>query len=306
MLPAGSSMLRWLPKKFSKREQYFLQLLGIIWAAHVMLLAIALYRSNARPLAINVSGSLLRSDIPILVVPYVKRTGQLEQLARGMLKPSRVRGVGKQVKTQQVSSQHGSRNKPIVEQKQVLVQTQQPIKPKLVAAVIGKKAKKILVINEKLKNSVITPQEYTQKDSDKRVSEPVVQKKLEPTPLPPVALAQTSLAQTSPLDINLAAAVDAEVSDGTGPLVLGQQELEELQRYQEVQECMAPHWSPPIGLRVAKACVLLITVNAKGIIEQLVIEQPSGVLAYDMAARMAVHKTNLPASVWGQQIRLHF
>lgn len=321
MQPMGSSMLRWLPKKLSKHDYYFVQLLGVVCAAHVLLFLTLLYWASRGTLVVDVSGALVREDMPIIIVPYMKRTGQLELLARGLLKPSRKRGRVKQEKKVVYKQVVVARKASPVRKKRIVLPAQ--TKPKI------KVAKKSLAALKKEKKAKLKHEAHIKNGNIDRVKEPeklpaIVPETpmVKPAPAPvtpmepakppsepvlePVSDAQSPIVE--PLDITFGANQEAATGDeaGTGPLVLGQQEVEQLQRYQEVQERISPHWRPPLGIRVVQACVLLVTINALGAVEQMVVEQSSGVLAYDMAARMAVYRAQFPDSVKNQQVRLHF
>lgn len=322
----GSSMLRWLPKKLSNHDYYFVQLLSVVCAAHILFFFMMLYWASRETLVVDVSGALVRGDMPIVIVPYVKRTGQLEMLARGLLKPSRKRARRNQAK-RVVYKQTAVTRKRAGVSKRSFARTTQLTLP-------VKSAKKSLVLFKKEAEVKLQCNSCRKKKQIKKVVDPenlqiiapeMPVTKSEPVPVLPIVPENSGMQVVSaqapesmpvaeelepvvgPLDITFNADQEAGGNEaGTGPLVLGQQEVEQLQRYQAVQERITPHWHPPISIKAVQACVLLATIGAGGVVEQMVVEQSSGVLAYDMAARMAVHKTQFPDNMIGQQVRLHF
>ena len=142
-------------------------------------------------------------------------------------------------------------------------------------------------------------------EKDKAIIEKLAPK-IEPEPVlidPPVELGvQTHDLSVSqePINVELGALSDES------PITLGQEEFELLQTYQAIYEQMNQQWHPPAGLHPVKQCIILVTINNQGSGAQMQVEQSSGVLAYDLAARMAVSRAQFPKNVWDQQVRLHF
>lgn len=135
-------------------------------------------------------------------------------------------------------------------------------------------------------------------DTQPMVVEPVV-----PVEAPTVAQVDADSIAEGPYELTLASGADAQ---DDSPVVLGQEEYELLQAYRVVYEQVSAQWRPPAGIKPLRSCIVLITVDNRGLVAQLTLEQSSGVLAYDIAARMAIARSQFPKHMWNEQIRLHF
>ncbi|HBL98607.1 TPA: hypothetical protein DDZ86_03120 [Candidatus Dependentiae bacterium] len=65
-------------------------------------------------------------------------------------------------------------------------------------------------------------------------------------------------------------------------------------------------WKPPRGLSPALSARLVVSLGAKGTVEKIVIEKKSGVLAFDMAAKASLWRTEYPQAFWGKNIAVFF
>lgn len=89
-------------------------------------------------------------------------------------------------------------------------------------------------------------------------------------------------------------------------LVLGREELASFKMYQVIQSEISQHWTPPVGLSLDLECSIRASVSNSGSIDKVVVEKSSGVLTYDMSARMAFVNAQMPKEVYGKEIILNF
>lgn len=73
-----------------------------------------------------------------------------------------------------------------------------------------------------------------------------------------------------------------------------------------LSRAIARSWHPPHGLAEDLSSVLAVHLRADGSVEDVEIEEKSGVLAYDMAARGALWRVNYPRDFWGKTIAISF
>ncbi len=275
----GFSMSLWLPKRLNKRQIFVLQLASIVLVIHFLLVGCYLWRSGSKVLTINMRMSTLDFSRPIVVIPYMRRTGQLQKLVQaqnvgqGRKKNQRLRVPTKKVVQPPVKS----KNQLVKQDKKA------PVKKN-----IGKKP--LEPIKEKIAEPVLEPKKPEPK-KEVVAKEPVV---IPDQVLKPI-VAEPEISSSETVSLT-----EEE------PIVIGQEEFEAMHLYQEIHQSLTHQWHPPAGLHPKQSAIVLITVDLKGIISDIVIEQSSGVLVYDMAARMAVYGASLPQQAWNNKIRIHF
>ena len=109
----------------------------------------------------------------------------------------------------------------------------------------------------------------------------------------------------TPLVLSLTKGI-GEGWDNPDVLYVGQQEMDALQMQDYIQQEMAQHWSPPAGMRKNIFCVIKITIAFDGSISAIEVEQSSGVLIFDGAAKRAASQLTPPAWAYGKEISLTF
>jgi hypothetical protein len=90
------------------------------------------------------------------------------------------------------------------------------------------------------------------------------------------------------------------------PLVISVQEYNEQQATFEIVESVRRWWQPPMGVRPDAECIIMITVTDSGVCGDIIVQQSSGIPAYDISAKSALLKCNLPKTAWGKQCVLKF
>jgi len=329
-------MLLWSPSAqfdpllFNCDKLFWRLLLGVLLGHVIILVGYGIF-SRRQPLIVHVTRTNLRSNQAITVLPFVRRTGQLERVFKRPAASRRVqinsapvsekkvqvaKKISKHVrgklspknklvvkKSSQKFEKKNKKNKKITPEKK----TKKAIEPKIVekepAAVQPKiKPKKHAVAEPPVaKSRVVEPAPEEPVVHEPAVMEPIAQ---EVSALPGAISGAAEPAVTGPeeLNIDLAAAIDTDQS----PIELGQEEFDALQTYRAIHDELSKNWHPPARLQPKQPCVILVSVDEHGAVKQLHIEQASGILAYDIAARLAVNSSVFPETIWGQNIRLHF
>lgn len=90
------------------------------------------------------------------------------------------------------------------------------------------------------------------------------------------------------------------------PIYVGRLEMEALRLQKEMQNEVSKSWKPPVGLSKELECVLKVLVNWNGSVQDTEVEKSSGVLMYDISARTAVAKMQLPRWAYGKEFHITF
>lgn len=285
-------MFLWSPNAQPNRQLKLGLALSVL-TLHLLVMGSYVFFSRPKPVIIKVSRSFNRNHVAVRVLPYLRQTGQLQR-ALQVQNSSKKTPIQQAAPTKRVARQ--VYKKPVA--KTSTTPAKKFVKKQKQAS---KKAQKVQKKNtpKKIKKTVAQP--------EPPVHEPVheVSKQEQPVipPAQPIPAAQESAPEqtaesTGPLDVS--------ITNTTEEIELGLEEYETLQAYQLIQSEMNTHWHPPAGFTPKRACIILITLNGRGIVTQMHVEQSSGILAYDMAARMAINRALFPKGVWDQQVRLHF
>ena len=72
------------------------------------------------------------------------------------------------------------------------------------------------------------------------------------------------------------------------------------------QQQIAQKFTPPIGIASDAQCQIKMMISWEGAMQDVTVEQSSGILMYDVAARSAVHKLSLPRWTWGKSLTIVF
>lgn len=153
--------------------------------------------------------------------------------------------------------------------------------------------------------------------------------KKEPAPLPiahniveekqqfPVAqnMPLPHITDVAPQEAVLPGIVGQEIDESMGDQLVGQEGYGEYEDYEYVQQEkmreaitseIELRWKPPKGLSKELACELRICIGQGGKVVECAINKPSGVLIYDMAARVAARAMSLPRWAWGKEFTIAF
>jgi len=73
-----------------------------------------------------------------------------------------------------------------------------------------------------------------------------------------------------------------------------------------LQHELSKHWQPPVGIDQSCACAITAHIDRQGKIEDVTIDDTSGVLMFDVAARTAMLAMELPRWTWGKSLSITF
>ncbi len=126
-------------------------------------------------------------------------------------------------------------------------------------------------------------------------TKPIDQKKL-PTPVP--AIAQSKPQSSPPLpskpeNIATTHQKNSYNADASTYLVTLEQDIKKA-------------WKLPVGLSPKLACTIKGSVNQQGIMSTIVIEKPSSVVTFDIAARDALSTIQFPRQLFGKELCITF
>ncbi len=78
------------------------------------------------------------------------------------------------------------------------------------------------------------------------------------------------------------------------------------QDFVALQQELAKHWQPPVGIAHECVCAITAQIDRQGKIENIIIDDSSGVLMFDVAARTAMLAMELPRWTWGKSLSITF
>jgi outer membrane biosynthesis protein TonB len=90
------------------------------------------------------------------------------------------------------------------------------------------------------------------------------------------------------------------------PVYIGRHDLQALRLQEMVQGEVEKHWNSPVGFSKDLSCVIKVFVGWNGSIENISVKESSGVLIYDVSARMAISKLKMPPMAKGKEINITF
>lgn len=158
----------------------------------------------------------------------------------------------------------------MVQEKQIKVVKTEPIKQ----------------IKEKSKAVKIEPKKEVKKQDEKKEL-----KKEEVIPVAPVE-------QKSELAVRPESVPEA--------IYVGRDQADLLELQELIQQEATLQWRPPVGFAKELVCILKVLIDWQGAVASVVVEQSSGVLAYDSSARMAVAHMQIPRGAYTKELCITF
>lgn len=76
--------------------------------------------------------------------------------------------------------------------------------------------------------------------------------------------------------------------------------------YELLYDAIVSCWSPPPGIPVDVTCTITISLDRQGLITTKEMNNPSGMLMYDLAAQAAINEIHFPRLAWGKSITITF
>jgi TonB family protein len=293
-------VLRWQPRKWFEQLSLKVKIfLGSV-LCHVLVLfsLFVLYRGNEQ-YHILITGSMINTDVPIVFLPMHKSF-------------KKYGGPGSQGVATQSShaAQEPKQTIPIKKQTVALSLTEpksnpsrRPKAPQHELRKKNKKSKKEVLTKEDARKNSKTSKKIAE-DTSKRNSPTKQEPKIEVEKQKQVV--EVPAQATDSLKAQEAVSHHADIQAAENVLYVGQQEMDALQLQDYIQHEMAQHWSPPAGMRNDLSCIVKITVAFDGTIQTLEIEQSSGVMLFDDAAKRAAWKLTPPQWAFGKELTVTF
>jgi len=297
-------MLRWQPKKLSRKLCLFAEIIALTFLLHavVVFFFFVIFKSNNTPFHMEISKTAKKKQIIFVPgrIPVPQTTKKATQTpnakSSSMIAKKNVAPPAKKIPPKKVTPQKSvAASKPNksttlkpAPQKQ-LVKKAVP-RPPVKKAPPPKPVKK----PEPIKKEVVKPAEKPK---------PQTEKKPEPIPVP--VKEKENTVENLPLQQakeEISANADEQVFDEDVvyvPLVLARM-------YCALQEEISSQWKPPVGLAKDLECQISIELAADGTVLKSAVNESSGVLVYDVAARSAVRKINFPRWAYGKEFTIAF
>ena len=89
-------------------------------------------------------------------------------------------------------------------------------------------------------------------------------------------------------------------------IYIGRDQADLLELQELIQQEAALQWRPPVGFAKELVCILKVLIDWQGAVASVVVEQSSGVLAYDSSARMAVAHMQIPRGAYTKELCITF
>lgn len=306
-------MWHWLRKKWAKKHEFIAKLFAVFFVAHCFILFMLFFvdsRENAQ--RIYVGQTLIDSDAKIVYCPLNKTMMQSTGGRAGSRGSTQSAGAAAQSReAAQDKKVAGSGKKPAT------ALTNKPVKS-------GKAGK----AGKNKKSDKADKKNKSKKDKQKK-SEPLkpiketkapinTEKPKLPEPVVPEVATEKAVVETE-VDVKAAQVSTAESTDlpatgavsgvagseawnGSGNehiIYMGRDDMRNYQIVSQVQEAIEEHWTLPPGISEDIHCTVRMTIQSDGAVSAQ-IEEPSGMLMYDIAARDAVQASQMPQHIWGK------
>ena len=303
-------LLKWLKGLSLGTKIILISTLGHLW---VLFSLFVLYKGSS-PYNVVVTSTMINTDVPVVFMPLHK---SLNKSSGGQ----KQRGVDqKNGKSMTQSSAQDLTTAKTVKEKAATILVE-PIRsnPSTSSGRAEKKKKvtkdkkqsqKEVKADQKKKKLADAKALADKKKSDREVFDKEQKKEKESISARPELvegferdkkLVEQKSLQPQPLSLNADAA-----PDGDNVLYVGQQEMEALQMQDYIQQEMAQHWSPPSGMRKDLMCIVKVIVAFDGTLARIDLEQPSGVLLFDGAAKKAASQLQPPRWAYGKELSITF
>ncbi len=291
-------MWRWLLEKLPKRTTIFGSLWLISGSVHGLILLIALLMGHidSRQTLVVTTGARRSTDARIVLLPTLKtvRGTQFDQPVRGT--QFGVAATNKPSKSQQKKS---SLTKVVQADKKKEPAIKKSIKP----------------IDKKLGSTTLAA---TQKDRQslkqtKKAVEKVAKKPETKPQLKPSEEKQPVVAQAPQIKEEIKSVVEETIEDVVGDpnatqdvIYVGRDDLRAMQVQHVVADALQKNWRPPSGIAKETYCQISFDIDKEGKACNIVMQQHSKVLIFDVAARTALLQAHFNPAAEGQKFTVAF
>ena len=302
-------MWRWLPNAlcnktlgcFSARRLFFLQLIGIVFAAHVVVFGMYGFIGWFQAGKDRYKISLSQSGATYVLMPLQKR---VDQKKRGQsfdetrsLKKSNVldletyqRKKNNKTKTKMISAE----KKASLKNKKVSKSTQRLQKQKTSVAL--KSEKKQSLQKSKLKKAITKIQEES-------LVEEVVKPNIEQPKELPIVEKQEVVA-IAPIVATADVVETDDDFDENNVVFIGYEELDQSIVGSKIQHEIQQVWTPPVGMKSDIECEIRVKVDQNGQAIETKVIKSSGVFVYDATAKKTLQKIDYPKEVFNKSITI--
>jgi outer membrane biosynthesis protein TonB len=264
-------MFHWL-QSGHKRYRYWLQLAVCSCILHLVLLLCILNGTNSKKVfRFSVHHAAIRTA-PVVFIPFEEPEPAAAMSADDVSDISASQAGAQPALSAAVSPNKQQEKKKIVPAKKEAAPTKKQVKEK-------PKPKKPVAETTHKKSAPVKKTEVHSKPAQKQA----VGKSL-----------PTTVKNSNALDTSHAV-----------PYTQDQRELIMVQNY--VYEKVGEQWQPPKGLSADLTCEVMVTIDMKGEVNEVMLHKSSGVLLYDVSVRTALLALNqVPRAAWGNTLHLTF
>lgn len=293
------------------RLHLWITLLGLSLCLHIFLLGLIFYfnQTSHSPLLIN---TFDRVPPAIILVPLQKKVpNALQHIAQVS---STTHSVKKPEKVINNSVSSSKSQKPAATPSKT--QTIFPASPSSLKKVDPIVSKPITPSVESKKASISKPKVETPKAAEKKLPPTTTNqersKKALPTPLTKeVNLSATAskhpqsppFPTVSPPSTFSPVINKIKEKNSSDVIYVGQEDLEHIRLMQEVNVGISNQWTRPAGIATHQSCRLKVMIDSKGA-KEIIVDQSSGALIYDVCAKKAVLSYQFPTLLWNREIVL--
>jgi len=302
--------------RLGRRVIFWCKLFSVASIGHVFLLFMILfvYSGQKSVFTVNINRSVLKSGAPIIFMPRIAKQiatqgtvlkkkpsnkGRSTCKRAVMKKPVPKKNIKKIVK----KSGLVKKKAPVKKLANKKAAPKKPIKKPVKKPVAQRKKPQKRPVKKLVKKKPVPkkPGEKIEKKVAPAKQEKIDQKDEKPTEKKMPALNATQETQVQ-------AAAEAVESQESHPeaIYIGQQELEAIKVQYEIEHEVSKYWRPPVGLSKELSCTITVLVDWNGTAKKVTVTKTSGALMFDIAARTAVSKLNLPKSVCGKEVNVNF
>lgn len=163
---------------------------------------------------------------------------------------------------------------------------------------IKKETKQLAKIEKPSQKKTIVPSKKTKKVVQKK--RPINHQTVPQTEHKPCVANEVLAKNNETKPLGIAQELEREV------IYLGRDDFAALVTHEAIQKHIEQVWQPPIGVSKKCSCAIKVVLDNQGGISDLIIEESSNVLPYDIAARAALEQAPFPQEMWGKNIVITF
>lgn len=295
-------MLPWQQSSVHKRYQIFIHLIILSGVLHLFGMAglFFWYKEPGCQVYVTIDRALLQGDIPIVLVPTLNPV--LLNNNKATVGAGRVQGIDAAKKMPRIKA-----SPDVATHKSLTV----------MQSVDLKKAVQAKKIEEPKKTAVVSPppKETIKKLIPEKIIPPTLPIKKVPEPKKQMLQAQHSRKASTQekMDTTLPNALPGGQSipvqnNQQGPLQIHAtpHAIEAYRQQELLHQELVKHWRPPAGIEKSAQCQITFTVGWNGAIQSFNIDNSSGILIYDIAARSALHAMPMPDWTKGKTFTILF